>query len=75
MINELETVALTINIPKYNLRTGDVGTVVMVYNNGEAYEVEFIATDGSTIAVETLLSKQVRSTFGKKEIMHLRELV
>jgi len=75
MIKELETVALTIDIPKYNLRVGDVGTVVMVHNNGEAYEVEFITTDGFTIAVETLQSKHVRSTFGKKEIMHLRELV
>jgi hypothetical protein len=34
--------------------TGDIGTVVLVYRGGEAYEVEFVAADGNTIAVETL---------------------
>ena len=74
MIKELDTVALTVNIPEYRLKIGDVGVVVMVYNNGETFEIEFVATDGSTIALEKLTPDQVRHTYGKKEIMHIREL-
>jgi len=74
MINELETVALTIDLPKHHLKDGDVGTVVLVYNHGEGYEVEFVATDGNTIAFKTLKAEMIRPTFGAKEILHLREI-
>jgi hypothetical protein len=36
------------------LPRGSVGTVVMVYNDGEAYEVEFSGTDGRAYALLTL---------------------
>ena len=54
MIKEFETVALNIDLPGTSLLKGAEGVVVMVYNEGEAYEVEFFSPDGRTIAVETI---------------------
>jgi len=54
MIKELELVALKDNLPGTSLHAGDEGVVVMVYNEGEAYEVEFFSPQGKTIAVETI---------------------
>jgi hypothetical protein len=56
------------------LEKGDIGNIVMVYNNGEGYEVEFITFDGKTVAVETLLAFQIRKVL-HKEIPHVRELI
>lgn len=39
---------------------GDVGTVVHVYRDGKAYEVEFTTLEGKTAAVVTLEASQVR---------------
>ena len=52
---------------------GDVGTVVHVYKDGEAYEVEFVALDGHTAAVVTLEAAQVRP-ISARDITHTREL-
>ncbi len=43
-----------------SLEAGDVGTVVHVYGDGKAYEIEFVALDGHTTAVATVESHQVR---------------
>lgn len=37
----LDVVALTHDIPEYNLWRGQVGTVVEILSNGDAFEVEF----------------------------------
>ncbi len=74
MIYELETVILSRDIEEYNLRSGDIGTAVHVYNNNAAYEVEFVAGGGDTIAVLTLTPEDVRP-IRQREIMHVRELV
>ena len=37
----LDIVALTVDLPEYNLWRGQVGTVVEVLANGAAFEVEF----------------------------------
>jgi hypothetical protein len=42
------------------LHRGDVGTVVHVYKNGMAYEVEFVDGVGATIALITVDAAQVR---------------
>lgn len=42
------TVALTVNLPEYNLWRGQVGTVVEILANGSAFEVEFSDRDGRT---------------------------
>lgn len=73
MIQELDDVVLTCNLPRHGLTKGDVGTVVLVHNRGEGYEVEFTTLDGETVAVVTLLASQVRS-IRHHEIAHVREL-
>jgi hypothetical protein len=73
MINEHERVVLTVTVPGEGLEPGDVGTVVHVYRDGEAYEVEFVALDGHTAAVVTLEGSQVRPV-SHREITHAREL-
>ena len=45
-IKRLDTVALTGDIPEYNLRRGQVGTVVEILADGNAFEVEFSDLDG-----------------------------
>lgn len=74
MINELDSVVLTADVPELGLASGDIGTVVMVHDQGAAYEVEFIALDGETIGVTTLTSNQIRSV-REGEIAHARQVV
>lgn len=73
MIKEHERIILLDDLADENLQSGDVGTVVHIHKEGEAYEVEFMALDGETIAVTTLLSSQVRAV-SRKDIPHVREL-
>ena len=51
---------LTKSLPSESLEEGDVGTVVHVYKDGEAYEVEFVTLDGHTAAMATLESSELR---------------
>lgn len=60
MIQELDIVALTHDIAGENLKEGDSGTVVHCYPNGAAFEVEFIDSDGMTIAVLTVTNQDIR---------------
>jgi hypothetical protein len=73
MIAEHERVVLTASVPTEGLECGDVGTVVHVYKDGLAYEVEFTTLDGKTAAVATLEAAQVRPV-GNREITHARQL-
>lgn len=73
MICELDNVVLTIDLPEYGLRGGDVGTVVLVHRNGEGFEVEFVTLDGETVAVASLFSSQVRP-IQRREITHARKV-
>jgi hypothetical protein len=54
MISEHDLVVLTAPLPKERLEIGDVGTVVHIYPDGKAFEVEFIGLDGQTAAVATV---------------------
>lgn len=47
-IKLLDVVALTGDLPEYNLRRGQIGTVVEILANGNAFEVEFSDLDGCT---------------------------
>jgi len=47
-IKLLDVVALTIDLPEYNLWRGQVGTVVDILAEGNAFEVEFCDRDGRT---------------------------
>jgi hypothetical protein len=73
MIRELDTVVLTHDIPEHGLKKGDVGAVVHRYADGEAWEVEFVAAEGTTVAVLTLSAADIR-LMGNREILHVREL-
>ena len=73
MFTEHDRVVLTAPVPKERLEIGDVGTVVHVYRDGEAFEVEFTALDGHTVAVATVESSQIRP-ITSREITHAREL-
>ncbi|MGO9201195.1 MAG: DUF4926 domain-containing protein [Limisphaerales bacterium] len=72
-MKEHERVVLTTPVLAEGLEAGDVGTVVHVYGDGKAYEVEFLTLDGRTAAVVTLEAVQVRPV-GRREITHAREL-
>lgn len=56
----LEIVALNHDISEYELKEGDTGTIVDVYESGEAYEVEFVSSYGETIALLTLDPSDLR---------------
>ena len=71
MMNELETVVLTRNVPENDLSEGDVGTVVHRYEDGRGYEVEFTTGEGRTVAVLTLAADEVRP-LEDREILHVR---
>jgi len=73
VIDELETVVLTHDLPSSGLKAGDIGTVVMVYKDGEAYDVEFLTLDGYTFALETLRADEVRPARGQ-EVAQAREV-
>jgi hypothetical protein len=71
MLEERQRVILTVPVPADGLEPGDVGTVVHVYRDGEAYEVEFLTLGGQTAAVVTLEASQVRPV-SQGEITHAR---
>lgn len=73
-IKEHDLIVLTESLPAEGLQAGDVGTVVHIYPKGEAYEVEFMSLDGSTIAVATVEKEQARPVT-RKDVSHTRELV
>jgi hypothetical protein len=72
-MKEHERVVLKAALPAEGLESGDVGTVVHVYRDGQACEVEFVTLDGRTAAVVTLEASQVRPV-SRREITHAREL-
>ncbi len=74
MIKEHERVVLKAPIPAEGLETGDVCTVVHVYRDEGAYEVEFTTLAGKTAGVVTVEASQVRPV-SQREITHARELV
>ena len=74
MIKEHDRVVLKTPVPSVGLEAGDVGTVVHVYRDGGAYEVEFTILEGKTAAVVTVEASQVRAV-GKREIAHVRALM
>jgi hypothetical protein len=73
MIKEHDRIVLLKNLPEQGLQMEDVGTVVHVHRQGEAFEVEFMTLNGETVAIVTLLSSQVRPV-GKRDVTHTREL-
>lgn len=70
-IKEHDSVVLSRPLPEHGLQSGDVGAVVFVHRNNEAYEVEFIAGDGNAVGVMTLKLEDIRR-LDASEILHAR---
>ncbi|MBG1240313.1 DUF4926 domain-containing protein [Nostoc sp. NZL] len=51
--------ALTINLPEYNLYRGQVGTVIELLAGGAAFEVEFSDRNGCTYESVGLRPEQI----------------
>jgi hypothetical protein len=58
VLREHQRAVLTAALPGAGLEAGDVGTIVHVYRDGKAYEMEFVALDGHTTAVATVEATQ-----------------
>lgn len=58
-IKLLDVVALTEDIPEYNLKRGEVGTVVAILSDGEAFEVEFSDENGQMAKCTSFLASQL----------------
>jgi hypothetical protein len=55
----LDTVVLVKDFPEHDLRSGDLGAVVEVYEP-DGIEVEFVTASGRTQALVTLKDRDVR---------------
>ena len=73
MITEHDRIVLTQPVVAEGLEQGDVGTVVHVYPDGKAFEVEFTTLDGKTAVVATVEAAAVRPVTAN-EITHSRGL-
>ncbi|MCB0079889.1 MAG: DUF4926 domain-containing protein [Caldilineaceae bacterium] len=73
MIKELDRVVLASELPEHGLKVGDIGTVVLIHDKGNGYEVEFVSLDGEPVVVVSLLADQVR-TIRRHEVPHARLL-
>ena len=71
MLAEHSIVVLDSDMPDAGLHAGDVGAIVHVHGQGKAYEVEFVDGDGTTIALMTLDSNDIR-LIGPGELLHTR---
>jgi hypothetical protein len=73
MVEELDSVVLTTDLPEHGLSAGDIGTAVLVHEGGKGCTVKFMTLAGKTIAVVTLLAHQIRQ-IAKDEIAHARHV-
>jgi hypothetical protein len=73
MIQEHDRIVLTVAVPDEGLEPGDVGTVVHIYAEGAAYEVEFFSLDGKTAAAATLETGHIRPV-DARDIVHARTI-
>ena len=73
MMEELERIVLTRDLSEHGLKRGDIGTVVLVHQGGQGYEVEFVTLGGETVGVVSLFPEQIRPV-GQQEIAQARVL-
>lgn len=60
----LDMVSLTEDIPDANLKAGECGTIVDVFQDGAAFDVEFIR-DGVTVALEIVAASKLQKREAK----------
>lgn len=73
MLEEHDRIVLTEDLASARLKGGDVGTIVHIHREGEAFEVEFLALDGDTAAVATVPASQLRPV-ASTDLTHARVL-
>ena len=73
MHREHDRVVLTDDISEKRLKSGDVGTIVHVYPDADAFAVEFLTLDGYTEAVAHVRGDQIRPV-SKSDITHARNV-
>ena len=71
-MSEFDLVVLQEEISGCRLKAGDVGTILTVYSEGKAFDVEFVTLTGELVAVETLLPHQIRAV-RDTEVMAVRD--
>ena len=74
MFKEHKQIVLTADVlgdEGEELKPGDVGTIVHVHPDKEAFVVEFMSLDGGTVALATVLLSQVRPVMGA-DLTHAR---
>lgn len=59
-MNLYDVVELAVDLPEQGLEAGMIGTVVDVYDDPRAFEVEFDDEDGVEIALLALKPEQLR---------------
>lgn len=72
-MNEFDLVVLQEDLESGKSKKGDIGTIIRIYNDHQAYEVEFATLAGKPLAVEILLPHQIRCV-RETEVMAVREL-
>ena len=82
-IKLLDVVTVTDDLPEYNLRRGQVGTVVESLAGGKAFEVEFSDHDGRTYESVGVRSDQIttlyyeptkaESVFATEQVTHAQQ--
>lgn len=72
MFKLLDTVALAHDLQASGLQRGDLGAVVHVHG-ADAYDVEFVAASGRTVALLTLQGHHLRS-LGDRDLLSVREV-
>ena len=65
-------IILTEEAPEVGLKAGDAGTIIHIHRKGEAFEVEFQALDGHTVAVATVVVSLLRP-ISPEDISHARQ--
>ena len=73
MIEALASVVLTTSLPAHDLQVGDIGTVVLVHQEGKGYTVELMTLSGDAVAMITLPAEQIRP-IRTNEIAHAQAL-
>ncbi len=70
-IELLDTVAVTEDVPALGLTAAEVGAVVEILGDGEAFEVEFCDNSGQTYGLHTLRANQVMALHTRGQALRL----
>lgn len=73
MFDEHDRIVLTGDVAEDGLKEGDVGTIVHVYGDVNAFEVEFLTLDGDTAAVVSVAGDLLRPV-NSTDITHARSM-